>query len=273
MDVPRPQDTDVWLAGDAYEAYIGRWSRVVAAAFVRWLDLPAGRLWLDVGCGTGALTAAIVAAADPAEVLGVDQSAGFLDTARARVNDTRVSFHAGPAYPLPLSDGSYDAVVSGLVLNFLPDPRAAAAEFTRVASPSGMVAAYVWDYAEGMAMLRHFWDAAVAVQPAAAELDEGRRFPVCRPEALRALWVDAGLDEVAVDAIEVPTVFANFDHYWTPVLGGQGPAPGLVASLTEAERGALRERLRAALPSRADGSIALTARAWAVRGVAGPAHA
>jgi SAM-dependent methyltransferase len=259
---------EVWSVGDVYEAYVGRWSRRVAEAFLRWLDLPPGRHWLDVGCGTGALTATILALEDPAHVVGVDTSEGFLTNARARIVDPRSNFRTGDARSLPLPDRRFDAVVSGLALNFVPDPGRAAAEFARVAVSGGVVAAYVWDYAEGMAMMRYFWDAATALDPAAAELDEGRRFPLCRPESLCELWTNAGLDNVAVQAIEVPTVFADFDDYWRPFLGGQGPAPGYVMSLTRERRRALHDLLRARLPVSPDGSIPLTARAWAVRGTA-----
>ncbi|WP_433466153.1 class I SAM-dependent methyltransferase [Spirillospora sp. CA-128828] len=258
---------DVWSAGDAYEGYIGRWSRPVAEAFVRWLDVPAGRRWLDVGCGTGALTETVLTTADPERVVGVDPSEGFLAHTRERIGgDARATFQVGDARSLPVPDRGFDAVVSGLALNFMPGPRPAVAEFMRVTAPGGVVAAYVWDYAEGMAILRCFWDAATALDRAAAELDEGHRFTGCRPEPLARLWTDAGLGDVAVQAIEVPTVFSGFDDYWRPFLGGQGPAPGYVMSLDEEHRRALRELLRARLPFRTDGSISLTARAWAVRG-------
>jgi SAM-dependent methyltransferase len=240
----------------------------VAPAFVRWLDVPAGRSWLDVGCGTGALTATVLALAAPTEVVGVDPSDRFLADARARIADARSTLRTGDARSLPLPDRRFDAVVSGLALNFVPDPRRAAAEFARVVVAGGVAAAYVWDYADGMAMMRHFWDAATAVDPVAAELDEGRRFTLCRPEPLRELWTGVGLERVAVEAIEVPTVFADFDDYWRPFLGGQGPAPGYVASLPEQRRREVRDLLRARLPAGPDGSIALTARAWAVRGLA-----
>ncbi|MGQ0837383.1 class I SAM-dependent methyltransferase [Actinokineospora sp.] len=257
----------VWADGEAYEAYVGRWSRRVAAAFVRRLDVPAGRRWLDVGCGTGALTSTVLAVADPAEVVGVDPSEAFLAIARAV--GLRATFHVGDARSLPLPDRRFDAVVSGLALNFVPDSRAAAAEFARVAAPGGVVAAYVWDYAEGMAMMRYFWDAAAALDPAAVDLVEGRRFPLCEPDALRLLWSDAGLDEVTVEPIDVPTVFTDFDDYWRPFLGGQGPAPGYAMSLTEERRGELRDLLRTRLPACQDGTVPLTARAWAVIGTAG----
>jgi len=263
--------SDVWAVGNAYEAYIGRWSRPVAAAFVPGLRRPAGGRWLDLGCGTGALTDAVLALAEPDAVVGVDPSEGFLAEARRRVNDPRASFRSGDAASVPLAEGAVDTVVSGLALNFVPEPDRALAECVRVTAPGGVVAAYVWDYAEGMTMLRFFWDAATALDPDAARLDEGPRFPLCRPDPLRRLWTDAGLADVTVQAIEVPTRFADFDDYWHPFLGGQGPAPGYVASLTPERRDALADRLRERLPAGPDGSIPLTARAWAVQGVTRPA--
>jgi len=259
---------EAWSVGEAYEAYVGRWSRRVAKAFVPWLDLPSGRRWLDVGCGTGALTQTVLARADPAQVVGMDTAEGFLTGARARIVDPRSTFGVGDAMSLPFPDRRFDAVVSGLALNFVPHPARAAAEFARVAVGGGVAAAYVWDYAEGMALMRYFWDAATALDPAAGEFDEGRRFPWCRPEPLCELWADAGMEQVTVRAIDVPTVFAGFDDYWRPFLGGQGPAPGYAMSLTHAHRCALRDLLRVRLPFRPDGSIPLTARAWAVRGMA-----
>jgi len=258
---------DIWGIGGAYEAYVGRWSRQVAPLFLRWLDVPAGRQWLDVGCGTGALTQAILAVAAPARVVGVDPAEGFLTDARARVDDPRASFQVGDARALPEAGGRFDAVVSGLALNFVPEAPRAVAEFARVAATGGTVAAYVWDYADGMAMMRHFWDAASTLDPAAVALAEGLRFPLCRPEPLSDLWTEAGLAEVAVRAIEIDTVFADFDDYWTPFLGGQGPAPAYVMSLAESDRAALRDLLRDRLPTGPGGTVALTARAWAVRGV------
>jgi SAM-dependent methyltransferase len=257
---------DVWAVGEAYEAYVGRWSRRVAVAFLSWLDRPAGLRWLDVGCGTGALTASILASADPREVVGADPSPGMLGHARAATVDARVRFEEGDARSLPLPDGHFDVVVSGLALNFVPEPDLAVAECVRVSTVDGMVAAYVWDYADRMAMMRHFWDAAADVDPAAADRDEGRRFPLCRPEPLRDLWSGAGLSEVGVVPIDIDTVFASFDDLWQPFLGGQGSAPTYTMSLSEEVRAAIRESLRERLPTRDDGSIALTARAWAVRG-------
>jgi SAM-dependent methyltransferase len=260
--------SEVWAVGDAYEAYIGRWSRRVAEVLLPWLALPGDRRWLDVGCGTGALTAAALASAQPAEIIGIDPSEGFLATAGAQIVDPRVTFRVGDAQSIPFADNRFDVVVSGLALNFVPDPHRAVAEFARVARHGGVVAAYVWDYADGMAMLRFFWDSAASLDPAAAEEDEARRFPICQPDALREVWTGAGLDDVAVQGIEIPTVFVTFEDYWRPFLGSQGPAPGYVTSLPDQRRDALRDRLRDRLPVAADGSISLTARAWAVRGTA-----
>jgi len=172
----------------------------------------------------------------------------------------------GSATAIPLDDAAVDVVVSGLVLNFVPDQRAALAEMSRVAVKGGTVAAYVWDYAGKMELIRFFWDAAVELDPDAAEMDEGARFPSCRPEALAAQFAEAALTEVEMAAIDIPTRFADFDDYWRPFLGGQGPAPAYAMSLDEAKRARLRDRIRARIPVEADGSISLTARAWAVRG-------
>jgi SAM-dependent methyltransferase len=252
-----------WASGTGYEQYVGRWSRPVARRFVSWLA-PAARIrWLEIGCGTGALTAAITADADPAGVVAIDPSPGFISSARARVLDPRVEFIQSDVATLPR--GEFDIVVSGLVFNFLPDT-AAALTAMRSSSPQGTVAAYVWDYADGMQMIRHFWDAAVALDPAASPLDEAVRFPICDPERLAGAWTGAGLRDVRTCALEVPTSFADFDDLWSPFLAGQGPAPGYVASLEESHRRELRERLRNTLPHAPDGSVPLVARAWAVRG-------
>jgi SAM-dependent methyltransferase len=258
--------SEVWNVGEAYERYVGRWSREVADAFVQRLGVPAGRRWLDVGCGTGALTSAVLRTADPAAVHGVDSSEGFLAHARRETDDPRARFAVGDASALPFREARFDAAVSGLVLNFVPEPEAAVAELARVVVPGGVVGAYLWDYADGMQMIRLFWDAATALDPAAAGRDEGRRFPLCRPEPLHTLWTGAGLTSVEVEPIDVPTRFLDLDDYWTPFLGGQGPAPGFVATLDEDRRAALHTLLGERLPVAADGSITLSARAWAVSG-------
>ncbi|MFL6654120.1 MAG: class I SAM-dependent methyltransferase, partial [Sulfurifustis sp.] len=205
--------SDTWESGSAYEQYVGRWSRKVAPLFLSWLRIPAGGRWLDVGCGTGALSGAILNACLPAAVIGIEPSEGFLKTAKANLGD-RVVLHQGSATAIPLADASVDVVVSGLVLNFVPDPRAALAEMIRVTSAGGTVGAYVWDYAGKMELMRFFWDAVVELDPSAAKLDEGARFPICRPEALTQLFAGSGLQAVEVTSIDVPTPFVNFDDYW-----------------------------------------------------------
>ena len=268
--MPIDDVADAWQIGDQYEEYIGRWSRRVAPLFLAWLGIPPGRRWLDVGCGTGALTAAIGEAAAPSALTGVDPSEGFLRTARERLPGT-VALLPGEATRIPMPDRSVDVVVSGLVLNFVADPDAALREMVRVTAEGGTVAAYVWDYGEGMQIIRIFWDAAAGLDPRAALLDEGLRFPGCRPDALVDLFTGAGLARAEATAFEIPTPFESFDAYWGAFLGAQGPAPSYVASLTDDERQRLRESVRGRLPTEADGSIRLRARAWGVRGEVGGA--
>jgi SAM-dependent methyltransferase len=258
--------SDIWAVGEAYEAYIGRWSRAIAPEFVKWLGLPSGRRWLDVGCGTGALTGAVLELAEPAHVTAIDPSSGFVEHARAAAGGAPATFVEGDAQSLPFDDGTFDVAVSGLVINFVPDPQRAVSEMARTTGAGGAVALYVWDYADGMEIIRRFWDAAVDLDPAAAALDEGARFPICNPDPLERLLRDAGLADTAVRPIEGPARFPDFEDYWAPFLGAQGPAPSYAMSLDETARGTLRERLHATLPRAADGSIALNARAWAARG-------
>ena len=261
-----PTAADVWASGEAYEPYVGRWSRLVAREFLAWLDVPPGRAWLDVGCGTGALTSVILTDAVPARIEAVDPALPYVRFAEGHVRDPRAVFINADARALPQPSQSIDAAVSALALNFIPDPAVAAAEMTRVTASGGVVAAYVWDYAGEMQLMRRFWDAAAALDQHAATLDEARRFPLCHPAALESLFRGARLQNVESRAIDVPTRFADFDDYWRPFLGGQGPAPTYAMALTAERRAALRERLRASLPVAADGSIDLIARAWAVRG-------
>jgi SAM-dependent methyltransferase len=231
-----------------------------------WLHAPTGLDWLDVGCGTGVVAEAIAERCAPGRLVGIDPSAGFLDFARRRLKDAGAELLQADARGLPFSAAWFDRVVSGLVLNFVPDQPLAASEMARVVRPGGEVALYVWDYAGRMELMRRFWDAAIALDTRAVELDEGRRFPICRPEALHRLFEGAGLTQVETRAIDVPTTFRDFDDYWAPFLGGQAPAPAYCMSLDADGQAALRERLRASLPTQADGSIHLVARAWAVKG-------
>ena len=255
---------DTWEKGDSYERYVGRWSRRVAPIFLKWLNAPTDLRWLDVGCGTGALCAAILEHGSPASVIGVEPSEGFLETARKTLSG-QCAFYTGNASSIPLEDASVDAVVSGLVLNFVPDRLAALEEMIRVTANRGIIGAYVWDYADKMELMRYFWDAAVALDREASGVDESARFPLCHPDALKDLFARAGLKEIDVTPIDIPTPFESFDDYWQPFLGGQGSAPTYAMSLGESARVRLRESIRERLPIQPDGSIPLVARAWAIR--------
>ncbi|MFJ5265115.1 class I SAM-dependent methyltransferase [Streptomyces sp. NPDC088387] len=256
---------DVWATAGPYERFMGRWSRLAARELATWLGLPEGLRWVDVGCGTGVLAGVVADRCAPGSLVGVDRSEGFVSTARATVGGG-AHFVVADAGALPVRDGACDVSVSALTLNFLAQPAAGVAEMARVVRPGGTVAAYVWDYAGGMAFLGRFWDAAVAVDPSAAGLDERRRFAAWGPERLRELWAGAGLVDVATMPVEVPTVFTGFADLWEPFLAGQGPAPGYLASLSPAARDRVRTALDASLPRDTSGSVRLTARAWAVRG-------
>ena len=260
--------TDIWQSGAGYEAYVGRWSRRVAEAFIDRLEAPRSWRWVDVGCGTGAVTETILACAEPASVVGVDPSEAFVGFARAQVKDPRATFEIGDAAALPLPNDAAGVTVSGLVLNFVADPVAMLAEMRRVIRADGTVAIYVWDYAGGMGIMRHFWDTAAELDPDARDKDEGVRFPICAPDPLRGAFTEAGLGSVDVDAIDVETVFRDFDDYWTPFTSGTGPAPAYAMSLSDEDREGLRRRLQERLSTKPDGSIHLTARAWAVRATA-----
>jgi SAM-dependent methyltransferase len=262
---PAARSADVWKSGDAYEPYVGRWSRKVAAIFLDWLEIPAGSAWLDVGCGTGALTGTILERAAPRAVTGVDRSEGYVAYARDRVRNPRARFEVGDAQSLPVADGSCDAAVSGLVLNFVPEPARMIQEMRRATRSGGTVAVYVWDYSGGMEMVRRFWDAATELDPAALPQDEARRFEICAPEPLERVFHQAGLSSVEIRPLDVRAGFASFDDFWTPFLGGQGPGGSYVLSFDERRRAELRERVRSRLPFRGDGSFELSCRAWGAR--------
>jgi len=263
---------ELWGGAEAYEQYMGRWSRRIAPLFLEWLTAPAAGAWIDVGCGTGVLSSSILARCEPERVMGVDRSEKFVDVARSHIQDPRFRCQVGDAEALPGAGGEFDAVVSGLVLNFVPDSRRAVAEMMRVCRPGGFVALYVWDYAGHMQIMRHFFDAATAVDHGARRFDDGFNAPVCRPEPLAHLFEESGLGQVAVTALDVPAAFKDFDDYWTPFLGGTGSAPKYCASLSQSDRERLRESLRCRVPTGPDGEILLAVRAWAVKGTVAAAR-
>ena len=256
-----------WAGGDAYEYFMGRWSRKTAALFLAWLDADSNLTWLDIGCGTGALSQNILAKQSPRSIWTIDPSWNFVHHARENLQSKHIHSVVSFADAIPLANNHCDAVVSGLMLNFTPDPVAAIREMGRVTKSGGTVAAYVWDYAGKMEWLRYFWDAALAIDPSASQFDEGQRFPLCEQDNLEAVFTSAGLSQVEVTALDTVTVFENFDAYWQPFLSGEFPAPHYLKSLSATQQTAMKEALQSALPIAEDGSIKLIARAWGVRGV------
>src|SRR5947209_6317987 len=259
---------DRWDNASSYESYVGRWSRLVAPEFLKWLNQPKDLVWLDVGCGTGALSGTILELNHPRQLTGIDPAERYIGFAQEHFkNDARVSFRVGNAQSLNIDGNSIDVVVSGLVLNFIEDVNKALAEFKRVCRSGAVIGAYVWDYAGKMEMMRHFWDAAVSLFKDAREKDEGVRFPICNPRVLTQLFQSAGLHNIETAFIDVPTEFKNFADFWEPFLSGQAPAPGYCRSLSEEARQTLKEMIYQSLPIEKDGSIHLIARAIAVKAV------
>jgi SAM-dependent methyltransferase len=261
--------TQVATAGEAYEPLTGRWSRLVAPRFLEWIDAGGNGRWLDVGCGTGALIQAILDAESPKEVVGVDPSSAYIAYARRQIADPRVRYEVGDARALPVASNQYDAVVSGLVINVLPagGQLSAVREMARAARRGGVVGSYVWDYAGGFTPRARFWEVAVALDPAAAELDERARYPICQPDQLERLFRNAGINAVESGAIEIEAEFQNFDDYWSPFLAGYGPASAYLLSLAIDAQERLRETLQAELSTVDDGPFPLPIRALSVRGV------
>lgn len=266
MSIATPTPSSPWASGDAYERYVGRWSRQVAPRFLEWLEPTPGLRWADVGAGTGALTAAILAHCAPEAVSGVDLSEGFVQLARLQVTDPRATFEVGDATRLPWRDAGHDMAVSGLVLNFVPDQPAMVREMARVTKPGGRIAAYVWDYADGMQMMRRFWEAAIAEDEAATTVAESLRFAICKPGPLESLYGAHGLKDVQARPIDIVMAFRDFDDYWQPFLGGTGPAPAYLVSRDEPTRERIRQRLQGMLQAAPGRPIELASRAWAVVG-------
>jgi SAM-dependent methyltransferase len=250
---------------EAYERFMGRWSRLLAPPFLSFSEVRGGESVLDVGSGTGALSFAAAGSTPDVRVTGIDPSAAYVAFANGRAN-ARVRFEVGDAQQLRFPDGSFDKAVALLVFNFIPDPARALKELARVVRPSGIISAAVWDYSRDMKMLRLFWNEAVALDTAAEPRDENR-MPLCHEGELAGLWRSQGLDDVLQQPLDVTLRFESFDDYWAPFLLGQGPAGAYAASLPPERREQLRARLRERLLAGGpDRPFELQARAWVVKG-------
>lgn len=252
---------------EAYERFMGRWSRLVAPRLVDFTDLPERGRILDVGSGTGSLAFAIAERKREARVVGIDPSQEYVAYAMSRNPfPDRASFEVGDAQQLHFPDASFDAAVSLLVFNFIPDSKKALLEVSRVTKPGGKLSAAVWDYGAGMQMLRAFWDAAVHIDPGAEKLDE-KRMPLCRAGELSTLWRQGGLGDVREHPIDINMRFESFADYWEPFLLGQGPAGSYVRGLDRDKLQALRNEVKRRLSCSVESApLVLPARVWSVRG-------
>lgn len=258
---------DAFSNASAYENYIGRWSRLVAPKVVRWLNLPAGSTWLDVGAGTGILTEVILEQASPRKLLAIDISENYLTYARQAIRDERVEFKVGDASQLAFDSPQFDIAIAGLVLNFVPSAEAMVQGMKAAVKQSGIVAAHVWDYTDGMAMMKHFWDAANAVDPSAQAFNAATQYSLCNPDSLQSLFTLCGLKDIEVTPIDIEMNFANFDDFWLPFLQAQGSVTKYLRSTNDETKNAIQMQLRQQLPINSDNTIDLTARAWAIKGV------
>jgi SAM-dependent methyltransferase len=256
---------DKWNSGDPYEYFMGRLSTLMAPVFLKWLNVPSDINWLDIGCGTGALSEAIEQNGRPKILSCIDPSENFIEKVMKRIS-VKGEFRVGSVENIPFENESFEIVVSGLALIFFPNLERALSEMKRVLKPNGVAAAYVWDYAGRMDFLRYFWDAAYQIDSKSKKLDEGIRFPICNSNKLIEVFQEAGLVEIESSFLDTDTIFDDFDDYWNPFLGGQGPAPSYLASLSHELQKELKNKLRERLYCEPDGSIKLLGRAIAIKG-------
>ena len=254
----------MWDDPVGYESYVGHWSRALAPRFLAWLALPPGLRWLDVACGTGALTSAILGRCQPEEVIGLDAATAYLASAREACRDPRVRFVAGDANVLAFPSAGFDVAVSGLALNFIAFDQALAAQH-RVTRPGGTIAAYVWDYAGGYEFARRFWDTALSLDSRAAAHDPGRKAAICQESNLRDALTTAGCTQVGTCAFEDSGEFPSREAYWQAFEGRQGSTFEYLSLLSEEERRRLQAALLSTLPSH--GPVTLRIRALAVKGL------
>jgi SAM-dependent methyltransferase len=250
-------------SADAYDRHIGRYGPELAAALIGAAGLQPGQMALDVGCGPGVLTTALSELLGAESVAAVDPSEPFAQACAARLPGVRVEVAAAEA--LPFDDAAFDAALSQVVVNFMTNAAAGVREMRRVTRSGGTVAAAVWDYANGMTLLRRFWDAAVALDQQAESLDEGRTMRHCQPDELAQLWGEAGLEEVATSALDVGAHYDDFDDLWRPLEAGVGPSGAYVVALPAEQRAQLRDELRRRLDV-GESPFRLSARAWCVAG-------
>jgi SAM-dependent methyltransferase len=261
------QDPNMFANAEAYEQFMGRWSRLVAPLLVDFTGVPSSGDVLDVGSGTGSLAFVIAQRKAGVRVFGIDPSREYVAYANSRNTvPGRASFQVGDAQELTFADATFRSSLSLLVFNFVPDPAKALREVRRVTQSGGRIAAAVWDYGEGMEMLRAFWDAAISLDPGAEQLDE-KRMPLCRAGELSQLWKQGALEDVYEQPLSIATKFRSFADYWDPFLLGQGPAGAYVGALQENRLQTLREALKRRLSiSDERKAFTLSARVWAVRG-------
>ncbi|HYL75129.1 MAG TPA: class I SAM-dependent methyltransferase [Bryobacteraceae bacterium] len=261
------QGSNMFGDAEAYERFMGRWSRLLVPQFVDFTDVPDGGRVLDVGSGTGSLAFGIAERKTRCRVLGIDPAKEYIAYADSRNPfPKRASFEVGDAQQMRFANASFDASLSLLVFNFIPDAAKALREVRRVTKPGGRISAAVWDYGEGMRMLRAFWDAAVSINAKAEKVDE-KQMPLCRAGELSELWRRGGLENVQEKPLTITTRFTNFADYWDPFLLGQGPAGAVVKSFSSDQVQALRRALKSRVsPSAENTPIELSARVWAVRG-------
>lgn len=252
---------------EAYQRFMGRWSHLVARRLVDFTGLPEEGRMLDVGSGTGSLAFAIAERNGRTRVLGIDPSKEYVAYASSKNPfPDRASFEVGDAQKLHFPDASFDAALSLLVFNFIPDPKKALLELRRVVRPGGKLSAAVWDYGAGMEMLRTFWDAVVATDPGAEKLDE-KHMPLCRAGELSALWREGQLENVREQPITITMRFQSFADYWDPFLLGQGPAGAYVRRLDRNHLQTLRDDIKRRLSlSSENAAFVLSARVWSVCG-------
>ena len=251
--------------GEAYDRYMGRWSRAIGEKFLGWLDPPANRDWLDVGCGTGAFTELVLARAAPKKIIGIDPSPAQVEHAKRTVTAPQVDFREGTATELPFGTGEFDIVASALVIHFFPDRPKAFREMLRVTRAGGIVAGYTWRKSPTI-LDAPYGPLARGVIQIAGDVMGSPVVPEAMPEGLRAALTAEGYGDIEVTTLEASQTFRDFEDYWTSQTATfPHPVAKSVAALSDPDRERLRDIVRAALPAAADGTITYSARATAFK--------